>query len=164
MQYTPDQLCRRQNSRWTRVQAILAPLQLLAFLVSVGFVLRYLTSGEGYGVAHVASLVKVALMIAITVTGMLWEHDVYGKYFLAPEFFWEDLVNGISLIAHLVFVGAWLMDASPRVQMVIMAVALATYVINFLQFAWRGIKSARQRRLASGSYRADAAMDATLSA
>jgi 3-vinyl bacteriochlorophyllide hydratase len=164
MQYTPDQLRRRQSSRWTRVQAILAPLQLLSFLVSVGLVLRYLSSGEGYGAAHAASLIKVTLMIAITVTGMLWEHDVYGKYFLAPEFFWEDLVNGISLIAHLVFVGAWLSGVEPRLQMVIMAVALATYVINFLQFAWRGIQSARQRRLAAGSFRAEAAMDASLSA
>jgi 3-vinyl bacteriochlorophyllide hydratase len=164
MQYTPEQLRRRQTSRWTRVQAILAPLQLLSFLVSVGLVVRFLTSEEGYGVAHAASLVKVALMITITVTGMLWEHDVYGKYFLAPEFFWEDLVNGISLIAHLVFVGAWLAGAGPRVQMLIMAVALTTYVVNFLQFAWRGVQSARQRRRSAGVVPAGVAIDATLNA
>jgi 3-vinyl bacteriochlorophyllide hydratase len=158
MQYTPEQLQRRTASKWTRVQAILAPTQVLSFLISVALVVRYLSSGAGYDAAHIASLVKVTLMIAITVTGMLWEHDVYGKYFLAPEFFWEDLVNGISLLAHLVFLGSWLFGAAPRTQMLIMAVALATYVVNFAQFAWRGAKSAQQRRRAAGN----AAIDASL--
>jgi 3-vinyl bacteriochlorophyllide hydratase len=148
MSYTPEQLLRRQASRWTIVQAITAPLQFLAFLVSVVLVVRYLMYGDGYIVAHAASLVKVALMIFITVTGMLWEKDVYGKYFLAPEFFWEDLVNGISLLFHLAFLGAWLGGASEHITMLVMAVALATYVLNFAQFAWRGVQSARQRRAA----------------
>ena len=149
MSYTPEQMQRRQSSRWTMVQAITAPLQFLAFLVSLGLVLRYLMLGTGYEVAHVASLVKVALMVFITVTGMLWEKDVYGKYFLAPEFFWEDLVNGISLLFHLAFVGVWLSGAAEHTVMEVMAVALATYVVNFAQFAWRGVQSARQRRRAS---------------
>jgi hypothetical protein len=53
------------------------------------------------------------------------------------------------LIAHLVFVAAWLGGADERTQMTIMGVALATYVINFCQFAWRGVQSARQRRRTS---------------
>jgi 3-vinyl bacteriochlorophyllide hydratase len=146
MSYTPEQLKRRQNSRWTRVQMITAPVQFLTFVVSVVLVWRYLASGEGYAVAHLASLLKVALMIFITVTGMLWEKDVYGKYFLAPEFFWEDLVNGISLLFHLAFLAALALGAPERVSMAVMAIALATYVVNFVQFAWRGAQSARQRR------------------
>lgn len=146
MQYTPEQIARRQASRWTKVQAVTAPLQFIAFLVSVALVLRYLYTGDGYVAAHAASLVKVALMIFITVTGMLWEKDVYGKYFLAPEFFWEDLVNGISLLFHLAFLGAWLIGASEHTVMLVMGMALATYVVNFAQFAWRGVQSAKQRR------------------
>jgi 3-vinyl bacteriochlorophyllide hydratase len=149
MAYTPEQMQRRQSSRWTMVQAITAPLQFLAFLVSLALVLRYLTYGTGYEAAHIASLVKVVLMVFITVTGMLWEKDVYGKYFLAPEFFWEDLVNGISLLFHLVFVGVWLGGAAEHTVMAVMAAALATYVVNFAQFAWRGVQSARQRRRTS---------------
>jgi 3-vinyl bacteriochlorophyllide hydratase len=144
--YTPDQLLRRQSSKWTRVQAILAPLQLIAFVISLILVIAYFNTGSGFELAHLASLVKVAMMILITVTGMLWEQDVYGKYFMAPEFFWEDLVNGISLILHLLFLGAWIFGASERVQMLIMLVALASYVVNFVQFAWRGVQSARQRK------------------
>lgn len=32
--YTPEQRVRRDNSRWTLVQGILAPIQFLVFLVS----------------------------------------------------------------------------------------------------------------------------------
>ena len=39
--YTPEQRLRRDASRWTIVQGVLAPLQLLAFLVSLWLVLRY---------------------------------------------------------------------------------------------------------------------------
>lgn len=148
MQYTSEQMRRRQTSKWTRVQAITAPLQFLTFIVSLVLVIRYLNSGEGYLIAHIASLAKVAMMIFITVTGMLWEHDVYGHYFMAKEFFWEDLVNGISLLAHLAFLAAWLLGFEERTVMLVMAIALATYVVNFVQFAWRGVQSARQRRLA----------------
>jgi hypothetical protein len=30
--------------------------------------------------------------------------------------------------------------------MLVMGMALATYVVNFAQFAWRGVQSAKQRR------------------
>jgi 3-vinyl bacteriochlorophyllide hydratase len=153
MQYTQEQLRRRQASKWTRVQAVLAPLQFVSFLLSVGLVWRYLASGEGYAAAHAASLVKVLLMVLITVTGMLWEKDVYDHYFLAREFFWEDVVNGISLLMHMVFVVAVFAGVSERGVMVLMAVALATYVVNFVQFAWRGAQSARQRRRMTASSR-----------
>ena len=86
MSYTPEQLLRRQTSRWTIVQAITAPVQFLAFLVSVVLVVRYLMYGDGYIAAHAASLVKVALMIFITVTGMLWEKDMYGNTFWLRSF------------------------------------------------------------------------------
>ena len=36
--YTPEQLVRRNASPWTKTQAILAPIQFLAFLVSFGLV------------------------------------------------------------------------------------------------------------------------------
>ncbi len=132
------------------MQAVLAPLQFLAFIASVALVWRYLAAGEGYALAHAASLLKVALMVVITVTGMLWERDVYGKFFLAPEFFLEDLVNAISLLFHLAFIAALALGAPERVSMTVMAVALATYVVNFAQFAWRGAQSARQRRRVNG--------------
>jgi 3-vinyl bacteriochlorophyllide hydratase len=44
--YTEDQRQRRDTTRWTLVQGILAPLQFVVFVVSLGMVVRYLLTGE----------------------------------------------------------------------------------------------------------------------
>ena len=84
--YTPDQRRRRDASRWTLVQGILAPLQFLAFAASLALVARYLVTGHGLMVAHASVVVKTAFLYAIMVTGALWERDVYGRYLFAPAF------------------------------------------------------------------------------
>ncbi|MEM9170863.1 MAG: 2-vinyl bacteriochlorophyllide hydratase, partial [Pseudomonadota bacterium] len=48
MLYTDEQRRRRDETVWTLVQAVLAPLQFLVFLISLGLVLRYLATGDGY--------------------------------------------------------------------------------------------------------------------
>src|SRR5262245_18906653 len=45
--YTPEQRARRDRSRWTLVQGILAPVQFLIFAISLTLVLRYLATGAG---------------------------------------------------------------------------------------------------------------------
>jgi 3-vinyl bacteriochlorophyllide hydratase len=146
MMYTPDQLRRREASRWTKVQIILAPIQFLAFIISFALVLRYLFTGEGYWVATVSVWIKIALIWVLTITGMLWEHDMYDHYFMAKEFFWEDMGNLIAIITHnLYFVAVWL-GASKDVVMWVMVFAYITYLVNAGQFVARGIRSARQRR------------------
>ncbi len=144
--YTPEQLARRDASPWTRVQMILAPIQFLAFLVSFGFVIHYLVTGEGYLAATISVLVKIALLWAITITGMLWEKDVYGQYFLAPAFFWEDMGNLVAILTHnAYFVAQWLGWSQPAV-MWLMVFAYVTYLVNVAQFVVKGVRSARQRR------------------
>lgn len=143
--YTPEQMERRQKSKWTLVQVVLAPLQLLAFLISVALILRYLSTGDGYQIATISILIKIALMWMITITGMLWEKEVFGKYFLAPQFFWEDAVNGIALIAHNLYFAALLAGWSERDLLTLMLVAYSTYLVNFAQFFIRGIRSRKQR-------------------
>ena len=144
--YTADQLARREASPWTRVQIILAPIQFLAFIVSFALVIRYLSSGEGYVAATLSVWLKIALIWALTITGMLWEHDVYGHYFMAPEFFWEDLGNLIAIITHnAYFVAQWL-GAGERSIMWVMVFAYITYLFNAAQFIVKGVRSARQRR------------------
>ena len=49
--YTAEQRRRRDASPWTIVQAVLAPVQFLIFLVSLVLVLRYLVSGDGFAAA-----------------------------------------------------------------------------------------------------------------
>jgi 3-vinyl bacteriochlorophyllide hydratase len=144
--YTPDQLRRREQSKWTRVQIILAPIQFLAFMVSFALVVRYLVTGEGYLITTVSIWVKIALIWALTITGMFWEHDMFDHYFMAKEFFWEDVGNLIAIITHnLYFVAQWL-GAEHRTIMWVMVFAYITYLFNAGQFIYRGVQSARFRR------------------
>lgn len=146
MMYTPDQLRRREASRWTKVQIVLAPVQFLAFILSFALVIRYLATGEGYWVATVSVWVKIGLIWALTITGMLWEYDMFDHYFMAKEFFWEDVGNLIAIITHnLYFVAVW-MGASRPMVMWVMVFAYLTYLLNAGQFVARGVRSARQRR------------------
>lgn len=144
--YTPEQLARRNASPWTRVQVILAPIQFLAFLISFGLVIRYLLTGEGYWVATVSVWIKIGLIWALTITGMLWEKDVYGKYFMAPEFFWEDLGNLIALLTHNAYFAAQWLGWSDRDVMLVMVFAYTTYLFNAGQFIVKGIRSAQYRK------------------
>lgn len=145
--YTAEQLERRNKSKWTIVQAVLAPVQFLAFVVSFILVTRYLLTGEDYLIATISVLVKIALLWAITITGMIWEKEVFGQWFLAPQFFWEDLLNAVAMIMHnLYFVARW-QGWSERMVMTLMLVAYTSYLVNFAQFFIRGIR-ARKNRLA----------------
>jgi 3-vinyl bacteriochlorophyllide hydratase len=49
--YTQEERRRRDASPWTLVQGVLAPLQFAVFLVSLGLVLNFLATGDGYAVA-----------------------------------------------------------------------------------------------------------------
>ncbi|MGB5201857.1 MAG: 2-vinyl bacteriochlorophyllide hydratase, partial [Sedimenticolaceae bacterium] len=91
--YTPDERRRRDASRWTFVQGVLAPLQFLVFLVSLVLVVRYLITGLGLGAATASIVLKTLVLYAIMVTGSIWEKDVFGKYLFARPFFWEDVVS-----------------------------------------------------------------------
>ena len=146
MMYTPDQLRRREASRWTKVQIILAPIQFVAFIISFGLVIHYLLTGEGYLAATISVWVKIALIWALTITGMLWEYDMYDHYFMAKEFFWEDLGNLIAIITHNLYFVAKGMGADERTVMWVMVFAYVTYLFNAAQFLVRGVRSARQRR------------------
>ncbi|PDV99932.1 2-vinyl bacteriochlorophyllide hydratase [Candidatus Chloroploca asiatica] len=144
--YTEDQLRRRERSRWTKVQIILAPIQFVVFLISFALVLRYLATGEGYLITTISIWLKIALIWALTITGMLWEYDMFDHYFMAKEFFWEDVGNLIAIITHnLYFVAQW-MGADTRTVMWVMVFAYVTYLFNAVQFVVRGVNSARQRR------------------
>ena len=85
--YTSEQKKRRDQSIWTLIQGILAPIQFIAFAVSTALVIFYLWSGQGYQIATVSVLIKTALLLTIMVTGAIWEKVVFGQYLLAPAFF-----------------------------------------------------------------------------
>ena len=133
--YTDAERLRRDSSPWTMVQAILAPLQFLVFLVSLGLVLRALMTGEGAFAANVSIILKTLLLYTIMVTGSLWEKDVFGKYLFAPAFFWEDAVSFIVIALHTAYLVCLLTGALSESGLLLLAlVAYAAYVINAAQF------------------------------
>jgi 3-vinyl bacteriochlorophyllide hydratase len=142
--YTAQERVRRDRSRWTLVQGILAPLQFLVFLVSLVLVLRYLHSGEGFAAATVSVVVKTLTLYTIMITGSLWEKDVFGKYLFAEAFFWEDVVSMLVLALHTAYLYALATDAlDARGLMVLALAAYATYVVNAAQFVLK-LRAARR--------------------
>lgn len=147
--YTPEERVRRDRSPWTIVQAVLAPLQFLAFLVSLWLVLHFLRTGEGADAATASVLVKTALLYAIMVTGAIWEREVFGVWLFAHSFFWEDVVSMAVIALHTAYLWAWLTGALDlRAQMLLALVAYATYVVNALQFFLK-LRAARRAAAAA---------------
>jgi len=133
--YTPEQRRRRDATRWTLVQGLLAPLQFLVFAVSLGLVLRYLVTGEGFGLATASIILKTVLLYTIMVTGCIWEKVVFDVWLFAPAFFWEDVFSMLVLALHTAYLLAlWQGALDARGQMWLALAAYATYVINAGQF------------------------------
>ncbi len=133
--YTPEQRRRRDESPWTLVQGILAPVQFLIFLVSLVLVLRFLSTGEGEGAAVASVIAKTAALYLIMITGAIWEKVVFGQYLFAPAFFWEDVFSMLVLALHAAYVVALIGGyGSPQQQMFIALAAYAAYAINAAQF------------------------------
>jgi 3-vinyl bacteriochlorophyllide hydratase len=144
--YTAEQIERRQKSPWTIVQIIGAPIQLLVFIVSAIFVIYSLISdGKGFDITNITILVKIAVLYFMFITGMFWEKDVFGKYYLSPEFFWEDVVSTILLTTHTAYLIALLAGAPKTALLIVIIIAYINYLINALQYFvkyWRN----RQKR------------------
>ncbi|WP_291217756.1 2-vinyl bacteriochlorophyllide hydratase, partial [Hydrogenophaga sp.] len=104
--YTPEERVRRDASVWTLVQGILAPVQFLVFLVSLGLVLRFLATGEGQTAASVSVVVKTLTLYTIMITGCIWEKVVFGRYLFAPAFYWEDVFSMLVLALHTAYLVA----------------------------------------------------------
>lgn len=132
--YTPQERIRRDSTKWTLVQGVLAPLQFLVFAISLVLVLRYLFTGAGYEVATASVLVKTAFLYIIMVTGAIWEKVVFGQYLLAPAFFWEDVFSFVVIALHTFYLIALFTGVTAQVQMYLALAAYVAYVINAAQF------------------------------
>jgi 3-vinyl bacteriochlorophyllide hydratase len=114
---------------------VLAPVQFLVFLVSLGLILRYLATGEGYGAATLSIVLKTLTLYTIMITGSIWEKDVFGVWLFARPFFWEDVFSFLVIGLHTAYLAAvltgWLDGAG---QMLLALAAYASYVVNAGQF------------------------------
>ena len=141
--YTPEERRRRDQTPWTTVQGILAPLQFLVFFISTILVIRFLWTGQGEWAATVSIVFKTFLLYTIMVTGCIWEKVVFGVYLFAPAFYWEDVFSMLVLALHTAYLAAafngWL---GPEQLMGLALAAYAAYVINAGQFLWK-LRAAR---------------------
>jgi len=133
--YTPAERARRDATRWTLVQGILAPIQFLVFLVSLGLVLRCLLTGQGEAAAHASVVLKTLLLYTIMVTGAVWEKRVFGVWLFARPFFWEDVFSMLVLALHTAYLVALGTGSLGTAGLMVLALAAyAAYVINAAQF------------------------------
>jgi 3-vinyl bacteriochlorophyllide hydratase len=131
-------VARRAASVWTKIHPIFALGQLLAFFVSVGFLIGYFRGAVSMEAVHQSVLVKVALMLGAIITGALWEKDVFGQYWFAPEFLAEDTMTLNVFILHISYLG--LAAANPEnitVQIGMLIVAYGVYIANVAQYVVR---------------------------
>jgi 3-vinyl bacteriochlorophyllide hydratase len=133
--YTPDERRRRDESPWTLVQGILAPLQFAIFLTSLTLVLRFLATGEGGAAADLSIVAKTIALYTIMVTGSIWEKKVFGQWLFARPFFWEDVFSMLVLALHTAYLAMLFGGLGSIEQRMLVALAgYAAYVVNAGQF------------------------------
>jgi 3-vinyl bacteriochlorophyllide hydratase len=148
--YTREQRKRRDETPWTLVQGVLAPIQFLVFVISAALVLRFLITGDGLTAATISVVVKTFVLYAIMITGCIWEKAVFGRYLFAPAFFWEDFVSMFVLILHTAYIGVLLFGTlHARYQMYIALLAYSAYLLNATQFIIK-LRAARLQDGGSG--------------
>ena len=142
--YSAEQRLRRDSSKWTLVQGVLAAFQFIVFMISLVFVLRTLATGEGAFAANASVIFKTLVLYTIMITGSLWEKDVFGQYLFAPAFFWEDAVSFVVIGLHTAYVYALITGSLTQHNLMLLALAAYfTYAANAAQFLWK----LRQARL-----------------
>ena len=153
--YTPEERLRRNRSKWTLVQGVLAPVQFLVFLISLYLVLRFLFTGEGEFAANTSVEIKTLFLYAIMITGSIWEKEVFGRYLFAPAFYWEDVFSMLVLFLHTAYLLALGFGFLEMRQLMLLALAAyLAYVINAGQFLWK----LRQARLQEAKQSIDRVM------
>ncbi|MDP3872533.1 MAG: 2-vinyl bacteriochlorophyllide hydratase [Methyloversatilis sp.] len=150
--YTAEERRRRDASPWTMLQGVLAPVQFIAFLISLVLVLRFLMTGEGLQAASVSVVIKTVLLYTIMITGSIWEKEVFGVWLFARPFFWEDVFSFAVLALHTWYLIALATDSlGPDSLMWLALAAYFTYVINAGQFILK-LRAARLQQSAAMAF------------
>ncbi len=136
--YTDAERKRRDESPWTLIQGLLAPVQFLIFGISLYLVIRFLLTGEGQSVAEISIVLKTCALYAIMITGSIWEKAVFDEWLFAKAFFWEDVFSMAVLALHtgylLMLFNDW---GTTQDRMYVALAAYATYIINAGQFLYK---------------------------
>lgn len=147
---------RRDTTKWTLVQGLLAPIQFVIFGVSLYLVIDYLQTGANYEWAVWSVVIKTMALYTIMITGAIWEKVVFGQYLFHESFFWEDVFSMLVIVLHSLYLfGLFTGIADDGVLFATALAAYVAYVINAAQFIWK----LRMARLSSDAARAKAAAE-----
>lgn len=136
--YTDAQRKRRDESAWTMVQGILAPVQFVIFGISLFLVAKFLVTGEGESAAEISIILKTFALYAIMITGSIWEKAVFGEWLFAKSFFWEDVFSMAVLALHTAYLVMLFQGlGTSQERMYVALAAYAAYVINAGQFLYK---------------------------
>ncbi len=141
---------RRDASIWTAIHPIFAIGQLGVFLVSLVLLGLYFAHDVPFLTVHVSVLTKIAFMIGAVITGSLWEHDVFGKWWFAHEFFIEDVMTLNVFLLHigyLVVVYAW--PENTRAILAMLGMAYAVYGLNVGQYILSHVRTRKSEEIAA---------------
>jgi 3-vinyl bacteriochlorophyllide hydratase len=144
---------RRKASIWTTIHPLFAIGQLLVFFVSVGLFVAYLRGAVPFQFVHVSVLVKIALMVGAVITGSLWERDVFGYWWFAPEFLFEDVMTLIVFITQMTYLA--MVFTHPQLMGVILGVlifAYTVYIANVAQYIHRTQTAKKEAAASSSSF------------
>jgi hypothetical protein len=129
---------RRSASIWTIVHPLFAIGQLFAFLVSVCFLIAYARGLVGFHAVHMSVLVKIGLMVGAVLSGAFWERDVFGYYWFAPEFLFEDVMTLIVFVFQMSYLAMVQFFPSHQPAILLMlGAAYTVYVANVAQYIHR---------------------------
>ncbi|MEI7554766.1 2-vinyl bacteriochlorophyllide hydratase [Candidatus Chlorohelix sp.] len=145
--YTTEQMERKAKSKWTIVQYIGAPIQILILFISLGFVIYTLTTDKLFDITNFTIIFKTAFLYFMFITGMFWEKEVIGAYYLSREFFWEDVVSTIVLILHTAYVIALITNLDHKALLILILVAYFTVLVNAIQYLVKALKNRANKQL-----------------
>jgi 3-vinyl bacteriochlorophyllide hydratase len=146
--YTPEQLQRRNASVWTTVQAILAPIQFIMFLmgVTITYLYKYDIWIDNFAWVTFFVTLKTFMLFLIFITGGFFEKEVFGAFAFAPEFFWEDFGSSIAMVVHVSYFILFYMGLDESILLWTALAAYLSYLINALQFVIRLLLEKRNEK------------------
>ncbi|MFY9779070.1 MAG: 2-vinyl bacteriochlorophyllide hydratase [Candidatus Baltobacteraceae bacterium] len=136
---------RRAATIWTKIHPPFAFAQLAAWIVSLILLGFFFAGRVPFGVVQISVLVKIALMAGAVVTGSFWERAVYGYWWFAPQFFFEDLFTytvALFQIGYLIVYYSAPDNLSANVA--VLLVTYFAYGVNVTQYI---IKAANRRNV-----------------
>jgi 3-vinyl bacteriochlorophyllide hydratase len=108
------------------------------FLVSAVLLGLYFLHVVPFQTVFLTVLIKIVLMIGAIVTGALWEHDVYGQWWFASDFFIEDVMTLNVFLLHAGFlIAAYGFPQNFPATLAMLLVAYTVYGINVVQYVAR---------------------------